>query len=113
MRRALAPLFCAVLAPLTAWAQDLPEIKASGKLRVLAVTVTEGPQFMAFPGSPEPGFDAEILSGFARLHGLTIERVPVASWDALATALTRGQGDLVAGGYTDPAARREAVDFSV
>jgi peptidoglycan lytic transglycosylase F len=103
----------AVLLPLSAAAQDLPDLKASGKLRVLAVTVSEGPQFMSPAGTPDPGFDAEILAGFARLHGLTVERVSVASWDALAASLLKGQGDLVAGGYTSTAARRETLDFTV
>jgi ABC-type amino acid transport substrate-binding protein len=103
----------AVLLPLSALAQDLPDLKASGKLRVLAVTVSAGPQFMSPAGAPDPGFDAEILAGFARLHGLTVERVSVASWDALAASLLKGLGDLVAGGYTSTAARRETLDFTV
>src|SRR5206468_11975911 len=112
-RHALVAAACAVLIPLAARAQDLPDLKASGKLRVLAVTVSEGPQFMSPAGAPDPGFDAEILAGFARLHGLTVERVSVASWDALAASLLKGLGDLVAGGYTSTAARRETVDFPV
>jgi ABC-type amino acid transport substrate-binding protein len=103
----------AVLFPLSARAQDLRDLKASGKLRVLAVTVSEGPQFMSPAGASDPGFDAEILAGFARLHGLTVERVSVASWDALAASLLKGLGDLVAGGFTSTAARRETVDFTV
>jgi membrane-bound lytic murein transglycosylase F len=112
-RFALVAVACAVLTPLSARAQDLPDLKASGKLRVLAVTVSEGPQFMSPAGAPDPGFDAEILAGFARLHGLTVERVSVASWDALAASLLKGLGDLVAGGYTSTAARRETLDFTV
>jgi ABC-type amino acid transport substrate-binding protein len=112
-RHALVAVACAALAPLSARAQDLRDLKASGKLRVLAVTVSEGPQFMSPAGAPDPGFDAEILAGFARLHGLTVERVSVGSWDALAASLLKGQGDLVAGGYTNTAARRETVDFTV
>ena len=44
-------LLCALLTPLTAAAQDLPELKKTGKLRVLAVAVSEGPQFMARAGA--------------------------------------------------------------
>lgn len=68
---------------------------------------------MSPAGAPDPGFDAEILAGFARLHGLTAERLSVASWDALAASLLKGQGDLVAGGYTGTAARRETIDFTI
>jgi membrane-bound lytic murein transglycosylase F len=106
-------LLCAVLAPLTSAAQDLPELKKTGKLRVLAVGVSEGPQFMAPAGAAEPGLDAEILAAFARLHGLTVEPVFVTAWDALTPSLTSAKGDLIAGGYTDTPARRQAIDFSV
>jgi ABC-type amino acid transport substrate-binding protein len=103
----------AMLAPLAAVAQDLAEIKKTGKLRVLAVAVKEGPQFMAAPGAADPGLDAEILAAFARLHGLTVESEFVTAWDELAPALASGKGDLIAGGYTDTSARRQTIDFSV
>ena len=106
-------LLCALVAPLAAAAQDLPEIKKTGKLRVLAVAVSEGPQFMAKAGAAEPGLDAEILASFARLHGLTVETTFVTAWDALAPSLTSAKGDLIAGGYTDTPARRQVIDFSV
>jgi ABC-type amino acid transport substrate-binding protein len=94
-------------------AQDLPEIKKSGRLRVLAVQVGEGPQFVSAPGSSNPGFDMEILAGFARLHGIEVEVVPVTSWDGLVPALLKGRGDVIAGGFTDTAGRRAQVDFTV
>lgn len=94
-------------------AQDLPEIKKTGRLRVLAVQVVEGPQFVSASGSANPGFDTEILSGFAHLHGIEVEVVPVTSWDGLVPALLKGRGDVIAGGFTDTAARRTQVDFTV
>jgi len=105
-------LLCAVLVPLAAAAQDLPEIKNTGKLRVLAVAIGEGPQFMS-RGGAEPGMDAEMLAAFAKLHGLTVEPVFITAWDALAPSLLSGKGDVIAGGYTDTAERRQVVDFSI
>ncbi|HET8644483.1 MAG TPA: transporter substrate-binding domain-containing protein [Vicinamibacteria bacterium] len=110
-RRSL--LLAALLACAPAgFAQDLPEIKKTGRLRVLAVPISEGPTFMSVR-NPEDGFDAEILAGFARLHGLQVEVVPVETWDGLVPALTRGRGDVAAGGFTDTAARRAQIAFTV
>src|SRR6185295_6984911 len=79
---------------------------------VLAVPVNEGPQFIA-ADKPDTGFDAEILAGFAHLHELTVEVVPVETWDGLVPALMKGKGDVVAGGFTDTPARRAQIAFSV
>jgi ABC-type amino acid transport substrate-binding protein len=87
-------------------------IKASGTLRVLAVPVSEGPQFISIE-RPADGFDAEILAGFARLHGLKMELVPVDTWDGLVPALLRDKGDVIAGGYTDTTVRRQQIAFTV
>jgi len=108
--RSFLALLCsaAVCAPLAA--ADLPDIAKTGRLRVLAVPVSEGPLFVSI-ARPEEGFDAEILAGFARLHGLKVELVPVDTWDGLVPALLKGKGDLVAGGFTDTAARRAQIAF--
>jgi peptidoglycan lytic transglycosylase F len=108
----LAVLCGAALCASPAAAQDLPALKKTGRLRVLAVPVNEGPQFIAVD-KPNEGFDAEVLSGFARLHGLTVEIVPVDTWDGLVPALTRDKGDVIAGGFTNTAARRAQIAFTV
>jgi ABC-type amino acid transport substrate-binding protein len=112
-RRAfLAFVGCAVAVwASAAGAQDLAEIKKSGRLRVLVVPVSEGPTFFS-THSPGDGFDAEILGGFARLHGLEIEVIPVETWDGLVRALLQGKGDVVAGGFTDTPARRAQIAFT-
>jgi ABC-type amino acid transport substrate-binding protein len=108
----LLPALCGVaLCAGVAGAQDLPAIKTAGRLRVLAVPVNEGPQFISTE-RPQEGFDAEILGGFARLHGLTVEVVPVETWDGLVPALLKGKGDVVAGGFTDTTARRAQIAFT-
>lgn len=110
MKSLLCVALAAALQGAPALAQDLPAIKQSGHLRVLAVAVPEGPRFIS--GTPGEGFDGEILAGFARLHGLTLEMVTVDSWDALIPALLKGKGDVIAGGFTDTAARRVQIDFT-
>lgn len=94
----------------SASAQDLPAVKQSGHLRVLAVAVPEGPRFVTSTGGE--GFDGEILAGFARLQGVSLEMVMVESWDALVPALLKGRGDLIAGGFTDTSARRAQIAFT-
>ena len=91
-------------------AADLPEIEKRGTLRVLAVPGSD--QFFALREGARPGFDREILEGFARLEKLRLEPVAVASWDALVPALAEGRGDVAAGGVTATDARRRVVDFT-
>ena len=52
-------------------AADLPAVKARGALRVLAVDLKEPDEFFQFTGTP--GFDREILEGFAKLNELRLE----------------------------------------
>lgn len=97
----------------TAAALDFPEIQAKGTLRVLVMPDTRRPEFYSLkPGTP-PGFDAEVLAGFVKLHKLKLEPVQVASWDALLPALQDKKGDVVAGRFTATDSRRKLVDFTV
>lgn len=107
--RSFLPALSLMLAAYPGGAQPL-ELKTAGTLRVLAV---EGsPQFVNLTPGGRPGFDREVLEGFARVHKLSIELVPVSSWDQLLGALVEGRGDLVAGGVTMTAARQRLVDFT-
>lgn len=93
-------------------ARDLPAIKKQGTLRVLAVLEEREPEFLSLkPGGP-PGFDREILQGFARSQGLRLDMVLVAAWPALVPALVEGKGDLIAGRVSDTPARRAHADFT-
>ncbi len=97
----------------SAGATDLPEIQKRGTLRVLVMIDSRRPEFFAVaPGAP-PGFDHEVLQGFASLHKLKLEPVVMPSWDALLPALQEGRGDLVAGRFTATDSRRKVVDFTV
>lgn len=106
----LIPLaLLALTAPTTA--ADLAGIKESGTLRMLSVVVEEEPEFVSAKAD-RPGFDREVLEGFARLHRVKLELVPVASWDGLIPALLKGRGDVIAGRYTATDTRRKQIDFT-
>lgn len=92
-------------------AADLPEITQRGSLRVLAVLVNQQESFMS--AKPGVGFDRELLEGFAALHRVKLEVVPVAGWDGLLPALLRGEGDVIAGRFTVTESRRRQIDFTV
>lgn len=112
MRRLLPALGAAVLfacAP-AAFASDLDDLKKTGVLR--ALVVDGSPAFVSLkPGDP-PGFERELLDGFARLYGLRVELVEVATWEDLVPSLLAGKGDLIAGGVNDTTERRKRIDFT-
>lgn len=92
-------------------AADLAAIKARGSLRVLA-GADEDPVWFSIRQSESPGFEREVLEGFARLHKLRFEVVPVARWEEAIPMLLRQQGDVLGGVSVTPE-RRQRVDFSV
>lgn len=89
---------------------DLAEIKASGVLRVVAVR-EEAPEMFSFSDTGEPGFEREIIEGFARLQGVKVQPVPAANADERITLLNKGAGDVIIG-IVDTAERRKLVDFT-
>jgi ABC-type amino acid transport substrate-binding protein len=113
MRRA----FCAAFALVTllagaARAEDLDAVAKRGTLRVLAVVIDDEPQFLSLrPGTP-PGFDYELLDGFAKLHRIKLEIVRIPSYDALIPALLKDKGDVIAGGFTATEPRRKLIAFT-
>jgi membrane-bound lytic murein transglycosylase F len=112
-RRALtwALLLLAAL-PCGAAPLDLAEVKERGVLRVLRMDVRADDEFFPLRPSGPPGFDREVLEGFASLHRLKIVPVTVSTWDALIPALLQGRGDLVAGRFTVTEARLKQVAFT-
>src|SRR5262245_51950339 len=73
-------------------AADLADVKARGVLRVIIMPLQPKDEFFAYPPGPKPGFDREVLDGFARLHKITLDVVPVEGWDNLIPALLEGKG---------------------
>jgi len=94
----------------TAGAGDLAEIKTAGVLRVIAQTY-EAPELFNL-GAGEPGFEREVVEGFARLQGLTVESVVVPTSGDRLPALNRGRGDLIIG-IVDLPERRQQAAFTV
>lgn len=90
--------------------RDLPGIQKQGTLRILAVVADEEAYFIA--DAPRGGFDWELLEGFARLHKVSLELVPVSGWDGLIPALVKSRGDVIAGGFTDTEARQKQIEFT-
>jgi ABC-type amino acid transport substrate-binding protein len=97
--------------PTRAGAADLKQIETRGTLRVL-VSADESPDFFSFDPRSKPGFEREILEGFARLRRLKIEVVKAAQFEEVIPSLLRDQADL-ATGIIDTEARRKQVGFTV
>jgi len=89
---------------------DLAAIKARGTLRVLAVQMKQADEFFQLQG--RPGFDRELLEGFAKLHGLRLVPVAVSGWDELVPALVAGRGDVIAGRFTVTEERKHKIAFT-
>jgi ABC-type amino acid transport substrate-binding protein len=99
------------LLPATAAAADLADLQAKGVLRVV-VAADEAPETFAVTSDGEPGFERELIEGFARLHGLRVEPVTAAGYGDRIPLLQRGEGDLVVAIFDTPD-RRQLVDFTV
>jgi len=93
-------------------ARDLTEIKKQGRLRVVAVVEEREPEFVSLKPGGAPGFDREILEGFARIQGVGLEFVMAPNWQVLMPSLVEGKGDVVAGRVSDTASRRAKADFT-
>lgn len=92
-------------------AGDLPAIEGRGTLRIL-VPGDETPEMFAFERGTSPGFEREMLEGFAALRKIKLEVIPVDRFEEILPALQKGQGDVVTG-INDTSARRQTVDFTV
>ena len=106
-----AALALAAVLPVPAARADLPEVVQRGSLRVLVMIDTRRPEFFTL-NEASPGFDREVLQGFAQLHHVKLEPVPVAGWDALIPALLEGKGDLIGGRFTVTESRKKLVAFT-
>jgi ABC-type amino acid transport substrate-binding protein len=88
-----------------------PWTPARGVVRAL-VAADEAPEMFALIEGPRPGFEREILEGFARLQKVKLEVVPVQGFDNMIPALLKGDGDVVCG-ILDTESRRRLVAFTV
>ncbi len=111
MKRTLAVALALALAGGTLAGSDLAEIKARGVLKVIAQK-DEAPEMYSLAQAGDPGFEREMVEGFARLQGLKIETVTVDNSAERIPALQRGGGDVIIG-IVDTAERRKLVDFTL
>jgi ABC-type amino acid transport substrate-binding protein len=84
----------------------------AGSLRVLVVPNDREPEFFCVRTGCEPGFDREVLEGFAASRKLSLKPVPVKGWPELIAALNDGQGDVIAGRFTYTDARAQQIAFT-
>jgi len=91
--------------------EDLPAIRERGVLRVVIPAEDRVAIAMFAPGAM-PGFDREIIEGFAALQRLKVEFVRVAASGDRIPTLLAGKGDVVLG-LVNTESRRKQVDFTV
>jgi ABC-type amino acid transport substrate-binding protein len=97
---------------LPATALDLDQLQKRGVLRVLVVRVAGHDDFFTIERRDPPGFDREVVEGFAALQRLRLQVVPVRLWDELIPALLAGRADMIAGRFTVTEERRKQISFS-
>jgi membrane-bound lytic murein transglycosylase F len=105
-------LFVALAAALPMAAADLADVKARGTLRVIVMPLSATDEFFPIPAGARPGFDRAVLDGFAALHRIKLEVVPVEGWDNLIPALLQGRGDVIAGRFTVTDTRLKQIAFT-
>jgi ABC-type amino acid transport substrate-binding protein len=111
LRFAAAVVACCIAASAHA-AEKTSPLESRKVLRVLRMDAPPDDQFFNL-GEGNPGFDREILEGFAKLHHVKLEPVTVPSWEDLVPALLDKKGDIAAGRFTVTPARQDKVDFTV
>jgi ABC-type amino acid transport substrate-binding protein len=91
--------------------EDLPAIRARGVLRVVVPADDRVTVAMFAPGTM-PGFDREVIEGFAALQRLKVEFVRVAAVGDRISTLLAGKGDVILG-LVNTESRRKQMDFTV
>ena len=95
---------------------SLAAVKARGKLIMLCFPHQESPFIrvdVEIGIDQYDGIDYEIMTGFARSLGVTLEVHPVKpSFATLVPALLAGEGDVIASSFSITPERRQKVDFS-
>jgi membrane-bound lytic murein transglycosylase F len=112
MKTFAVTLALALAATIPSKAADLADVKARGTLRVIVMPLSAADEFFPIPQGARPGFDREVLDGFAGLHRIKLVVVPVEGWDNLVPALLQGRGDVIAGRFTVTDARLKQIAFT-
>jgi ABC-type amino acid transport substrate-binding protein len=104
---------CMAAAPAAADVGPSPPADETPKPRVLRVLTVEADSAYSFSSNPEtPGFDREIMEGFARLQRLQLEIVMTPDYDRLIPLLLAGKGDVIAGPFTITETRKQQIAFT-
>ena len=93
-------------------AEEPAAASEGGVLRIVRMDARDDDPFFNL-SDERPGFDRELLEGFARLRKRRIEIVTVRSWEDLIPALIQKKADVAAGRFTVTPARSKLVDFTV
>jgi ABC-type amino acid transport substrate-binding protein len=93
-------------------AEDLPAITARGTFRVIFAADTL-PEAISLDPAAAPGLEREMIEGFAALHRLKVEFLPMPTGAEQIPALVAGKGDVIIGGFGVTEERRKAIDFTV
>jgi ABC-type amino acid transport substrate-binding protein len=110
MRRTAVFVLVAAMATAAVRAADLPALKQRGTLRVI-VAADEAKETFDARGGSNPGFEREILEGFARKEGLRLETIRAVGHGQRIPMLLKGEGDMIVAIF-DTAERRREVDFT-
>lgn len=109
MTRAAAAALSLTLVSSQASGTDLPEVRSRGVLRVIAQA--HEPKELFNLGAGEPGFEREVIEGFAKLHAVKVEPVVAPSSADRIPMLGRDRGDVIIG-IVDLPERRRQVAFT-
>lgn len=91
------------------YSRDLEEIKESGTLK--ALTIYSGTTYFLYKGRPM-GFEYELLERLAKDLDVELEMVIAKDENDLIELLQKGEGDLLAYGYTITESRKKRVNFT-
>jgi ABC-type amino acid transport substrate-binding protein len=110
--RALAVVAYLLIAWPSARATTLADVAARQRLVVICYPDANSPFLFRKPDGAFDGVDVSILHSFAVSLHVPLEVRPIARFDDLIPSLVRGDGDIVAGGFSITPAREALVDFS-
>src|SRR5256885_759658 len=101
MRSFVASALTAALAAASPAFADLKELQQKGTLRVL-VANDEQPEMYSLASEGPPGFEREILDGFAKTRGLKVAVIVVHDFEQIIPMLLKGDGDVIVGVVDTP-----------
>lgn len=91
------------------FSRDLDEIKESGVLK--ALTIYSGTTYFLYKGRPM-GFEYELLERLAEDLDVELEVIVAKDENKLIELLQKGEGDLLAYGYTITESRKKRINFT-